>query len=390
MKVILFDGPEWGDLLPLTFTRPVADIRIGIDTIREKWEAALHTSCEILTQPYLQQHRIDESGGDYLMINAAYIPDAGLAEALIDLPVNRRLTLGDNIVAWRTDDYRLPMPEVNRLDAVVFPFSDTVIHIAFPWNIFSFNHEVLKSDFARITLNRTSKTISSTNRIIGDDVFAEEGVVAEGAIINSTLGPVYLGRGSEIMEGAMIRGGLALCEGSSIKMGAKLYGANTFGPHCKIGGEVTNSIFQGYSNKGHDGYLGNSVIGCWCNFGADTNSSNLKNNYKKISIYNYPARDKISSGQQFLGLIMGDHSKTGINTMLNTGTVVGVFANIFGSGFPDTHIPSFTWCDSGKMEPYRFEKAIEVAQNVMARRNLELSETEKGILAHIFRNPFLS
>jgi len=388
MDVILFDGPEWEDLLPLTYTRPVAGLRIGIDTIEEKWNAALDTKCQILTQAYIQPKYLVLPSEDYLMINAAYLPSTFLTDAVKNLKPYQKLIVNGDIIAVRSSvgfDLGKSAEDLDReLEKISITSSSSLIHIQYPWHLFQYNDIVLKEDFKRLTHQRASATISSTNQLFGDQIFIGKNVKVEGAILNSLTGPIYLDDNSEVMEGSMIRGGLALGEGSSIKMGAKLYGANTFGPHCKIGGEVTNSIFQGYSNKGHDGYLGNSVIGEWCNFGADTNSSNLKNNYKKVSIYNHRTDTMINSGQQFIGLIMGDHSKTGINTMLNTGTVVGVSANIFGSGFPPTHVPSFTWGNDVNPDTYLLDKALEVAEAVMARRNFRLSDEDKEMLTAVF------
>ena len=386
MNIILFDGPEWSDLLPLTYTRAVAELRVGIDTIHQKWESYLNTKCFIRSQPYLNYSIPNFDTPDFILINSSFIPDNFLTDTILALQMNQKLVINDQLIAFRTNNHFLSHLETSHLDPVSIQTNKPILHIGFPWHIFTLNDLVLRQDFERITRGKTSSPISDGNRLIGDQIFAEEGVKVEAAIINSTYGPVYLSKESEIMEGAIIRGGLALGEGSSIKMGAKLYGANTIGPHCKIGGEVTNSVFQGYSNKGHDGFLGNSVIGQWCNFGADTNSSNLKNNYKKVRIYNYTQGSMIDTGQQFIGLIMGDHSKTGINTMLNTGTVVGVSSNIFGAGFPPTHIPSFTWCNQGEMEVYRLEKAIEVATAVMARRQLSPTQSEIKALTHIYNN----
>jgi len=388
MDVILFDGPEWEDLLPLTYTRPVAALRIGIDTIEQKWNAALDTKCQILTQAHLQPKYLVLPSEDYVMINGSYLPSPFLTDAVKNLKPYQKLIVNGDIIAVRSSvafDLGKSAEDLDReLEKISLTSSSPLIHIQYPWHLFQYNDVVLKEDFKRLAHQRASAKLSTTNQLFGDQIFIGKNVKVEGAILNSLTGPIYLDDNSEVMEGSMIRGGLALGEGSSIKMGAKLYGANTFGPHCKIGGEVTNSIFQGYSNKGHDGYLGNSVIGEWCNFGADTNSSNLKNNYKKVSIYNHRTDTMINSGQQFIGLIMGDHSKTGINTMFNTGTVVGVSANIFGSGFPPTHVPSFTWGNDVNPDTYLLDKALEVAEAVMARRNIELSDEDKEMFTTIF------
>lgn len=254
------------------------------------------------------------------------------------------------------------------------------------WELFQKNAEAIKSDFALLTKNRTSQPLSNTVTVIGDKnlVFLEEGAKAQACILNTSGGPIYLGKDAEIMEGSVVRGPLALCEHSALKLSTKIYGATTIGPHCKVGGEVNNSVIFGYTNKAHDGFLGNSVIGEWCNLGADTNNSNLKNNYSNVKIFNYNKNKQIDTGLQFCGLIMGDHSKSGINTMFNTGTVVGVGSNIYGGGFPNTVIPNFSWGGSGGFENYRLEKLFETAERVYERRGLKFGEVEKQILTSVY------
>ena len=254
-----------------------------------------------------------------------------------------------------------------------------------PWDIFRLNGEVLQSDFVRLTDGKTSAKLNDTNVLIGDEIFLEEGVAVNGAILNADKGPIYLGKDAEIMEGVTIRGPFSLGDHAVVKMGAKIYGPTTIGPYCKVGGEISNSILQAYSNKGHDGFLGNSVIGEWCNLGADTNSSNLKNNYGEVRVWDYEEAKSISTGLQFCGLIMGDHSKSGINTMFNTGTVVGVCANIFGAQFPPKFIPSFLWGGSGQWDLFKMEKAIEVAEKMMSRRQVTFSSEDEKIFQEILR-----
>ncbi|MDX5320207.1 MAG: glucose-1-phosphate thymidylyltransferase, partial [Bacteroidota bacterium] len=263
-------------------------------------------------------------------------------------------------------------------------FDGECMMIQYPWDIFSKNAEALEQDFDLITAGRKSQTLSKTNTLLGDRIFAEEGAYAECAILNSTTGAIYLGNDSEVMEGSVVRGGLALCEHASLKLSTKIYGATTVGPHSKVGGEVNNSVIIGYSNKGHDGFLGNSVLGEWCNLGADTNNSNLKNNYAEVKLWSYARNGFARTGLQFCGLIMGDHSKSGINTMFNTGTVVGVSANIFGSGFPRNFIPSFSWGGAQGFETFTLKKADEVAEKMMARRGIAYDETEKAIMQHLY------
>jgi UDP-N-acetylglucosamine diphosphorylase/glucosamine-1-phosphate N-acetyltransferase len=274
--------------------------------------------------------------------------------------------------------------ETNTSEKIQF-LGETPVVLKNRWDIYALNHLVLKQDFDLLTAGRKSQKLSVTNTLIGpkEMLFIEEGAKVEAAILNTSSGPIYVGRNAEIMEGSIVRGPLAMCEESALKLGAKIYGATTLGPHCKVGGEVNNVVFQAYSNKGHDGFLGNALIGEWCNLGADTNTSNLKNNYGLVDTYSYETNGQVKTDVQFMGVCMGDHSKCGINTMFNTGTVTGVSSNIYGAGFPLKFIPSFTWGGAEGSEPFRFEKAIEYANNMMARRGLKLSSEEVAILKHI-------
>jgi UDP-N-acetylglucosamine diphosphorylase/glucosamine-1-phosphate N-acetyltransferase len=255
------------------------------------------------------------------------------------------------------------------------------------WDIYKINEEALKLDFQLLTKGKTSQPISATNQVLGkENIFIEEGATVECATLNAQTGPIYIGKNAQIMEGAMVRGPLAMCENAVLKMGAKIYGATTLGPYCKVGGEVNNSVFFGYSNKGHDGFLGNSVIGEWCNLGADSNNSNLKNNYTEVKLWNYKTEKFEKTGQQFCGLIMGDHSKCGINTMFNTGTVVGVSANIFGSGFPRNFVPSFAWGGASGYSTFKTDKAFETAEAMMARRGKEFETIDRVIMLKVFED----
>jgi UDP-N-acetylglucosamine diphosphorylase/glucosamine-1-phosphate N-acetyltransferase len=374
INYILFDDSGQSDLLPLTFTRPASEIRIGILTIREKWQLRLkkeltHATSGILSEKF--PLRIN-SKFPRVYINGKVCPDDKLVAEVKKLKHGQAIMIGNTMAAYcETDNEKI----ASKSKATV---------LTYPWDIFRSNGVELAADFDLITKGRRSKPLSKSNKVIGKGkIFLEAGALAEGAIFNTVNGPVYLGKDSVVMEGCLVRGGFALCEHSELKMGAKIYGPTTIGPHSKVGGEVTNSVIFGYSNKGHDGFLGNSVLGEWCNLGADTNNSNLKNNYGEVKAYNYKQNKMIGTGLQFCGLIMGDHSKTGINTMLNTGTVVGVNANIFGGGFPPTHVPSFSWGGNEKMEPYEYSKAMEVAQRVMERRNVSLTDTDRHILKSI-------
>ncbi len=386
MNYILFDDSTRINLLPFTFTRPVADIRIGILTIREKWEHYLGCKTSTLTESYLGEKFPMVRAVNNILINASVIPNKTLVEEIKALKPNHALSSADYMVAVNLkeedidnlgDDVSSVMQEIES-EAIITKLNNV-------WEIFSFNDEEIKNDFKLITAGRTSAKLSDTNKVAGaENIFIEEGAKVEFSIINATTGPVYIGKDAEIMEGSMVRGPFAMCEGAIVKMGAKVYGATTIGPHSKVGGELNNVVIFGYSNKAHDGFLGNSVIGEWCNLGADTNTSNLKNTYEDVKIWNYTDQTFVNTELQFCGLIMGDHSKCGINTMFNTGTVVGVNANVFGSGFQRNFIPSFTWGGVSGFSTYDIRKAIKVATRVYDRRGLEFDEMEQGILTAIF------
>lgn len=381
MNYILFDGSARDQLLPFTFTRPVADIRIGILTIREKWEKYLNTTTSTVTEDYLSQKWPMVEMEENIMINSSFLPTPELLEQLRDLSAGEAIFHEEDVVAFfAKEDEEVDLNSCKSIELEGRPF-----RIEHPWEIFAFNGEALAADFELLTRDRKSQPLSGTNQVISpENVFLEEGAKVECAVINASTGPVYIAAGAEIMEGSLIRGPFSLGEDSVVKMGTRIYGPTTVGPYCKVGGEITNSILFAYSNKGHDGYLGNSVIGEWCNLGADTNTSNLKNNYAEVKIWDYASERFASTGLQFCGLMMGDHSKCGINTMFNTGTVVGVSANIFGAGFPRNFIPSFSWGGSGGMTTFKTDKAFEVAEKVMARRKVIFSEEEKAIMEHVF------
>tara|TARA_R110002072_G_scaffold138704_5_gene282075 strand:- start:806 stop:1975 length:1170 start_codon:yes stop_codon:yes gene_type:complete len=380
MTIILNDNQSHSHLLPLTYTKPASELRIGILSIREKWEKWIKGSYYWSTEDYLSQKYSPSNDPDALIINASICPNKDLVSAVKNLKKGELLMDGDLFIA------QMGNPSNGNFNE---EFSKTEVkanyhNIDRPWKIFSLNSEELESDFDMITAGRKSAPLSKTNTIIGNRIFAEEGAKAECSIFNSSTGAIYLGKDSLVMEGSLIRGGLALCEHSQLKLGTKIYGATTVGPHSKVGGEVNNSVITGYSNKGHDGFLGNSVIGEWCNLGADTNNSNLKNNYDEVKLWSYPKGGFEKTGLQFCGLIMADHSKCGINTMFNTGTVVGVSANIFGAGFPRNFIPSFSWGGSGGFTNYNFDKAMKTASLVFARRGLDLDQIEVDILQSVF------
>ena len=381
MNYILFDGTVRNALLPLTFTRPVAEIRVGILTIREKWEKHLGTTTTTITEEYLSEKFPMVEMEQNVMINASFLPNAELVEMVKNLEENQAIFYGEEVIAFFTTEGQ----EVDFESYEPIEYEAEVTRIENTWDIFAKNGEILEADFELITDGRKSQPIPQSNNVIApENIFIEEGARLEFCTLNASTGPIYIGKNAEIMEGSIIRGGLALCEGATVKMGAKIYGPTTVGPYSKVGGEVTNSVLFAYSNKGHDGYLGNSVLGEWCNIGADTNTSNLKNNYEEVRLWNYETEGFARTGRTFCGLIMGDHSKCGINTMFNTGTVIGVSSNIFGSGFPRNFIPSFSWGGAAGVTVYKTQKAFETAQRVFERREMVFTEEDAAILQSVF------
>lgn len=374
MNLVLCDDGKHLKFAPLSLTRPVGDLRAGIFTNSERWRFYLPDAAVFYeTEDYLGK-KFPFTSKDDIKLNASVIPDRAIVDAVLALGDGEELSCGETWVAKRGIEI------ARHID-----YKGHVIILENRWDIFRKNGEIIELDFQALTANRTSCKLSGSNTVIGDPglVFLEEGASVEAAILNTKSGPVYIGKDAEVMEGAIIRGPFALCEHGGVKMGAKIYGPTTIGPHCKVGGEVTNTVFQAYSNKGHDGFLGNSVIGEWCNLGADTNSSNLKNNYSKVSAYSYETGSFEKTGLQFMGLIMGDHSKCGINTMFNTATVVGVSANIYGGDFPPKFIPSFSWGGASGFETFDKEKAIQAAKAMMGRRAVEFTEGDREIFDHL-------
>lgn len=382
MNYILFDGNVRNQLLPFTFTRPVADIRVGILTIREKWENLLGFTTTTVTEDYLAEKFPFLELEKNILINASFLPSENLANIVRGLEENQAVFYGEEPIAFYTSEDQ--EVDFENFDVISYTYDD-LLRIEHTWDIFSKNGEAIKRDFEMLINGRESQPIPEGVWTKNpENIFVEEGAKLEFCTLNASEGPIYIGKNAEIMEGSLVRGPFALCEGAVLKMGAKIYSNTTIGPHCRVGGEVNNSVIFGFSNKGHDGFLGNSVIGEWCNLGADTNNSNLKNNYAEVRLWDYETEGFARTGLQFCGLMMGDHSKCGINTMFNTGTVVGVSANIFGSGFPRNFVPSFSWGGSGGFTTYKTDKAFEVAKVVMGRRNLEFSETDAKILEHVF------
>ncbi|WP_418502118.1 GlmU family protein [Flagellimonas sp.] len=382
MNFILSDGIHREDLFPFTLTRPVAEMRIGILTIREKWEKWLGESLSFQTEDYLSEKFPLRTSGKNVVINGSYLPNKNVVRAVQQLQPGEALMDGSEYIAYAT----------TTLDGTFDPTQYQMIDHAFEgvtvkntWDIFSKNGEALQADFDLLTAGRKSQPISETNRVLAqENIFLEEGATVEFCTLNASTGPIYIGKSALMMEGSMVRGGFALCEDAIVKMGAKIYGPTTAGPGCKLGGEVNNSVLFANSNKGHDGFLGNSVLGEWCNIGADTNTSNLKNNYAEVRLWNYRTENFARTGLQFCGLMMGDHSKCGINVMFNTGTVVGVNANIFGTGFPRNFVPSYSWGGASGFTTFLPSKAFEVATAMMKRRNMAFNDTEARILEHVF------
>ncbi|WP_316815359.1 putative sugar nucleotidyl transferase [Pedobacter nyackensis] len=382
MIINLFDDMAWLSLRPLSFTRPVADFRIGILTIAEKWQKYLNADYGFVTQTYLSVKYSSAENAEWY-INGSVCPDERLTEAVAELKSGEVLTKDGLHIASR-----LGLGETFHSDLYkrfdVKEYTHDLVRISVPEDIFRNNDIELRKDFALLTKGRTSVTLSGTNTFLGEEIFAEEGAQAECSTFNSLGGPIYIGRNSQVWEGCHIRGSFVLCNNSQVKMGTKIYGQTTIGPFSRVGGEINNAVIWGYSSKGHEGYLGNSVLGQWCNIGADTNNSNLKNNYADVKLWDYETESFRETGLQFCGLIMADHAKCGINTMFNTGTIVGVSANVFGSGFPRNFIPDFAWGGSSGFDVYKLDKMFETSEKVYERRNIAFDQTEKDILAVIF------
>ncbi|KAF0128791.1 MAG: hypothetical protein FD155_3001 [Bacteroidetes bacterium] len=385
MNYILFDSASRNNLLPLTFTRPAADIRIGILTIREKWELFLTTTTSSLTESYLSHKYPLVKAEINVLVNGSICPNPLLVAEIKKLKEGQALIKDDTIIAMCLNAISLENIADGNEDMEMIETEIDFMKIHNVWDIFNFNDQAIKDDFALITKGRKSQAISSTNRCLNpENIFIEEGAKVEFAILNASEGPIYIGKNAEVMEGSKIRGSFALCEHAVLKMDAKIYGPTTIGPYSKVGGEVTQSVIFGYTNKAHDGFLGHSVLGEWCNLGADTNTSNLKNTYEEVKLWSYAEDCFVQTGLQFCGTIMGDHSKCGINTMFNTGTVIGVNANVFGSGFQRNFVPSFSWGGTHGLIDYDLKKAVKTAEIVFARRNKPFDKVEKSILSEIF------
>jgi UDP-N-acetylglucosamine diphosphorylase/glucosamine-1-phosphate N-acetyltransferase len=383
MQLVFSDAQYWEDFLPLTFTRPVAEMRCGILTFSERWQKILeNTDVSFFTENYLQGKFKNPEDVESLFLVTNFLPTHTIIQQIKDLQLGEALVYEDELIAARINMKGFSLNQIEKMTDI----KEELIFFKKPTDLFTYNDKAIDFDFELLTHGKTSQELSSTNGFLGDkkDLFIEEGAQVEFSTINTKTGKIYIGKNAEVMEGCNLRGPIALCEESKFNLGAKIYGATTVGPHSKVGGEVNNIIIFGYSNKGHDGFIGNSVIGEWCNLGADTNSSNLKNNYASVKLWNYRTKHFEDTGLQFAGLIMGDHSKTAINTQLNTGTVIGVASNIFREGFPPNLIESFSWGGFKDDERFKLDKAYEVAEKVMARRKLPLTDDDKAILKHIF------
>lgn len=388
MNYILFDSATRSNLLPLTFTRPVADMRIGILTIREKWEKYLNKTTSSLTEGYLSAKFPLVKAEANMLINGSICPNPELVNEINQLKEGQALVANETIIAMHLNAHSLqnitdPNAEMTPADEI--ETSVNFMKLENVWDIFHLNDRAIKDDFELITKGRKSQPISPTNSCIQpENIFIEEGAVVEFSILNASTGPIYIGKNAEIMEGSKIRGSFALCNNAVLKMGARIYGPTTVGPYSKVGGEINSSVIFGYTNKSHDGFLGHSVLGEWCNLGADTNTSNLKNTYEEVKLWSYTEDCFVPTGLQFCGTIMGDHSKCGINTMFNTGTIVGVNANIFGPGFQRNFVPSFSWGGTAGLVDFELKKAVKIAKAVYERRNKIFDQMEIAILSEIF------
>ncbi len=383
MQLVFSDAQFWEDFLPLTFTRPVAEMRCGILTFSERWQKLLETSeISYLTEDFLQEKFPKPEKKESLFIVPNFLPNENVLNQIKDLKLGEALVYENELLAAKVDMDNFSLNQIEKMTDI----HEELLLFKQPTDLFSFNEKAIDFDFELLTKGRASQELSATNGFLGnaEDLFIEEGATIEFSTLNTKTGKIYIGKNAEVMEGCNLRGPIALCEDSKFNLGAKIYGATTIGPHCKVGGEVNNIVIFGYSNKGHDGFVGNSVIGEWCNLGADTNSSNLKNNYASVKLWNYRTKRFVDTGLQFAGLIMGDHSKTAINTQFNTGTVVGVAANIFKNGFPPNLIENFSWGGMKGDEKFKLEKAYEVAEKAMARRKVPFTEVDRNILKYIY------
>lgn len=394
VKVVLFDTFEsFENLLPLSYTRPVADFRVGIMTIREKWEHYLPGNYSYKTTEYLgEKFPVAVSADEEVVFVAGNVlPDEDLAARVLALESGGALRDRSGLVAFRGS-----LRQFGELDPAESSVEgDEVSRIQYVYDVFRENGQEICRDYDLLAKRGKGQAPDASVTIIGSvessgvvpRIYIEDGAVVEGAVLNVKNGPIYIGKDAVVMEGACLRGPVALCDNAVVRMGAKVYGSTTIGPYCKVGGELDNAVMFGFSNKAHDGYLGNAVIGEWCNLGAGANASNLKNDYTKIRIWNYHTQRFMRTDLQFCGLIMGDHSKAGINTMFNTATVVGVGVNLHGAGFPRTFIPSFSsGSPEGGFDNVSIDKFMDTAGMVMQRRGLALTDVDRRIFDTIYRS----
>lgn len=390
MNIILFDSDSRNNLLPLTATRPMGELRIGILTIREKWERCLHGTASYITQEYLQEKYPIHIAENNLIVNGGILPSGPLCQEITQLALNEALLFNGELIAARLNEAQFEAlveeEELNELQGRELEGDFSLVQIKKLWDLTRLNAQAISDDYKLLTSGRSSQPVSDTNRIVGpsENLFLEEGVQMEHCVLNLSQGPIYIGKGAEVMEGCLLRGPIAIGERCIVKMGAKIYGPSSFGTGCRVGGEIARSIFLANTNKAHEGYIGDSVLGEWCNIGAGSNNSNLKNNYSEVKLWNYEMERFEKTGQQFVGLFMGDHSKCAINTMFNTGSVVGVFANVFGAGFVRNFVPDFSWGGSEGYRSYKFADACETAALVMARRGQPFTDLDKAILYHVY------
>lgn len=385
MQLVFSDAQYWEDFLPLTFTKPIPELRCGILTFAERWEKLLDIRDKrYITEEYLEVKYPRYEKKESLLIVPNFLPTEKVLDQIKNLQFGEALVYENELLVAKINLENFGLHQIEKMTDI----EEELTVFKHPTDLFSFNEKAINFDFDLLTNGRISQLLSETNGFLGnkEDIFIEEGAEIEFATINAKTGKIYIGKNAEVMEGCNLRGPIALCEGAKFNLGAKIYGATTIGPYSKIGGEVNNIVVQGYSNKGHDGFVGNSVIGEWCNFGADTNSSNLKNNYSEVKLWSYKHKKFVGTGLQFTGVIMGDHAKTAINTQLNTGTIIGVAANIFKTGFPPNLVDNFSWGGMRGDEKFTINKVYEVAEKMMNRRKISLTQADKDILRYIFEN----
>lgn len=388
--IILFDNEARDEMLPLTFTRPVCDLRVGILTIRQKWEKWMNAKVSCITQDYLSEKFPLEYGDENYLIDGSIMPSDQLVTLLGEMGSNEAYLKNDSLVVAKLSGKQFKklledddFGQIRGMDISETRFTK-INHL---WDLIQFNDQAIKEDFRLLTGGRRSMPLHPSNYCSNaDQIFIETGAKVHASYLNTDNGPIYVGKNAEIMEGSCLRGSVALGEGAVLKLGAKVYGATSLGPKSVVGGEVKNVIFQANSNKGHDGYLGDSYVGEWCNFGAGSSCSNLKNNFSNVSIWNYRLQNFADTGMMKCGVIMGDYSMCAINTSFYTGSVVGVSANIFGAGIPPRHIPGFSWGGGEGLTTYRIEKAFETAERVAPTKGYSMSVQDRLILMRIFED----